>query len=45
VEICSKTLTVLNTANYAPHFAIINRAGQTVSGDAVTCSSDKGACC
>jgi len=45
VEVCSKTLTVLKTDGYAPHFAIINRAGQHVSGDAVTCSSDKGACC
>lgn len=45
VEICSKTLTVLKTDGYAPHFAIINRAGQHVSGDAVTCSSDEGACC
>lgn len=45
VEICSKTLTVLKTDGYAPHFAIINRAGQHISGDAVTCSSDKEACC
>jgi arsenite methyltransferase len=45
VEICSKTLTVLHTGGYAPHFAIINRAGQSVGGDAVTCSSDTGSCC
>ncbi len=45
VEICSKTLKVLEASSYAPHFAIINRAGQTVSGDAVTCSPDEGGCC
>ena len=45
VEICSKTLTVLETDGYAPHFAIINRAGQNVSGDAVTCSPNEGGCC
>ena len=45
VEICSKTLTVLKTDGYAPHFVIINRAGQHVSGEAVTCSPDQGTCC
>jgi arsenite methyltransferase len=45
VEICSKTLHVLETDGYAPHFAIINRAGQNVSGEAVTCSPDQGNCC
>ena len=44
VEICSKTFTVLEAADYAPHFAIINRAGQHVSGTAVTCSPNE-ACC
>jgi arsenite methyltransferase len=44
VEICSKTLRVLEADGYAPHFAIINHAGQSVSGDAVT-SSPKGGCC
>lgn len=44
VEICSKTLKVLETGGYAPHFAILNRAGEAVGGDAVNCSSD-GACC
>lgn len=43
-EICSKTLTVLEADGYAPHFAIINRAGRNVSGDAVTCSPT-GNCC
>ena len=36
VEICSKTLTVLGSDGYAPHFAIINRAGRHVSRDPVT---------
>ena len=44
VEICSKTLAVLQTEHYAPHFAILNRAGQQASGTAVTCAPD-GACC
>jgi ubiquinone/menaquinone biosynthesis C-methylase UbiE len=44
VEICSKTLHVLETDGYAPHFAIINRAGQRVSGEAVTCSPNEGCC-
>jgi hypothetical protein len=45
VEICSKTLKVLEADGYAPHFAIINRAGQSVGGDVVTCSPDEGGCC
>ena len=45
VEICSKTLTVLNTDSYAPHFAIITRAGQRVSGEPVTCSPGQEGCC
>ena len=44
LEICSKTLHVLETDSYAPHFAIINRAGQSVSGEAVTCTPT-GSCC
>ena len=44
VEICSKTLHVLETDSYAPHFAIITRAGQSVGGEAVTCSPI-GSCC
>ena len=44
VEICSKTLRVLENDGYAPHFAIINRAGQHVSGEAVTCAPN-GNCC
>ena len=45
VEICSKTRTVLEAEGYAPHFAIINRAGRNVSGDAVTCAPNEGSCC
>lgn len=44
LEICSKTLAVLAHAEYAPHFAILNRAGQSATGDAVTCSTN-GSCC
>ena len=44
LEICSKTLHVLETDGYAPHFAILNRAGQIVSGESVTCAPN-GSCC
>lgn len=44
VEICSKTLDVLHTEGYAPHFVILNRAGVQVSGAAVTCAPDGGCC-
>lgn len=44
LEICSKTVAVLEAEGYRPHFAILNRAGERVSGEAVTCSPD-GACC
>jgi SAM-dependent methyltransferase len=44
LEICSKTLHVLGTDSYAPHFAIINRADQRVSGEAVTCNSNSNCC-
>lgn len=44
LEICSKTLAILNTPAYRPHFAIINRAGQTLSDTAVSCDPN-GACC
>ena len=44
LEICSKTRTVLETDGYEPHFAIINHAGRSVSGEAVTCSPDGGCC-
>lgn len=44
LEICSKTVAVLEAQGYQPHFAILNRAGERVSGEAVTCSPN-GACC
>lgn len=44
LEICSKTVAVLETGGYQPHFVMLNRAGERVSGEAVTCSPD-GACC
>jgi len=44
LEICSKTRDVLEAEGYVAHFAILNRAGQGVSGAAVTCSSDGGCC-
>jgi SAM-dependent methyltransferase len=44
LEICSKTFAVLKSEEYAPHFAFLNRAGQRVSGDAVTCSPEGGCC-
>lgn len=44
LEICSKTRRVLAAPGYAPHFAILNRAGQAVSGSAVTCAPAGGCC-
>lgn len=44
LEICSKTLKVLNSEPYAGHFAITNRAGVAVSGPEVSCDPG-GACC
>lgn len=44
LEICSKTVAVLNSDGYRPHFVILNRAGEGVSGEAVTCSPDGGCC-
>lgn len=44
LEVCSKTLKVLETDVYAPHFAVINRAGRAVSGEAVTCSPNESCC-
>lgn len=44
LEICSKTLAVLETERYVPHFVILNRAGQPVGGTAVTCAPDGGCC-
>ncbi|MBK9308372.1 MAG: methyltransferase domain-containing protein [Nitrospira sp.] len=44
LEICSKTVAVLEAQGYRPHFAILNRAGERVGGEVVTCSPN-GACC
>ena len=44
LEICSKTVAVLEAEGYQPHFVILNRAGARVSGEAVTCSPDGGCC-
>ncbi len=44
LEICSKTVAVLETGRYRSHFVILNRAGDRVSGEAVTCSPDGGCC-
>jgi SAM-dependent methyltransferase len=44
LEICSKTLTVLDTDAYRSHFTIINRAGGPVTGAAVSCDP-AGNCC
>lgn len=44
LEICSKTLKVLATDHYQPHFAITNRASDSVSGTAVSCAPQGGCC-
>jgi ubiquinone/menaquinone biosynthesis C-methylase UbiE len=44
LEVCSKTLAVLQTEGYAPHFAILNRAGQPVGGATVECAPNGGCC-
>jgi SAM-dependent methyltransferase len=44
IEICSKTLKVLDAEPYRRHFAVINRAGTAVNGAAVSCAPG-GSCC
>ena len=44
LEICSKTLDVLDSGPYSRHFTILNRASETVSGEAVSCDPG-GSCC
>lgn len=44
LEICSKTRCVLESDPYASHFVILNRAGQTADGEAVSCSPNGGCC-
>ena len=43
LEICSKTVAVLETESYHRYFAIVNRAGHPVTGAEVTCTPD--GCC
>jgi arsenite methyltransferase len=44
LEICSKTLDVLESGPYSRHFAIINRASEAVAGKAASCAP-AGTCC
>jgi len=44
LEICSKTLKVLESDLYRPHFAMINRAAGEISGSQVVCSPSGGCC-
>lgn len=44
LEICSKTLAVLVHDDYASHFAMLNRSGHAITGEAVTCSPEGGCC-
>lgn len=44
LEVCSKTLKVLATEAYRPHFALINRATGPVTGAEVACNPT-GNCC
>jgi arsenite methyltransferase len=44
LEICSKTLDVLESGPYSRHFAVINRAGETVIGNEVSCDPGGGCC-
>lgn len=44
LEICSKTLKVLATDHYQPHFAVTNRASDSVSGTTVSCAPEGGCC-
>ena len=44
IEICSKTLKVLRSKPYLPHFAIINRAEETISPQPAPCDVSGGCC-
>lgn len=44
LEVCSKTVNVLEASGYHPHFAIINRAANPPSEDTVACSPSGGCC-
>ena len=45
LEICSKTLKVLNHHDYKKYFAIINRAGDVVSAESSTSCGPTDGCC
>lgn len=44
LEICSKTLKVLDTDFYRPHFVLYNRTSGEVSGAQVACTPSGGCC-
>lgn len=44
LEICSKTLDVLDAGPYSRHFTVINRAAKAVAGDEASCDPG-GSCC
>jgi arsenite methyltransferase len=44
LEICSKTMAVLDSDAYRSFFAIVNRAGQPVRGAEVSCAPGGGCC-
>ena len=44
LEICSKTLKVLSSNSYQPQFVIINRAGEALSQESLSCAPNEGCC-
>jgi SAM-dependent methyltransferase len=44
IEICSKTLKVLQTPSYQPYFATINRSREGVTSEPVICGTSTGCC-
>jgi hypothetical protein len=44
LEVCSKTMRVLETPGYSRHFSFINRAQSGVSGTVVSCESSPNCC-
>ena len=44
LEVCSKTLNVLETDPYRQHFAVINRASEDIPGTTVSCAPEGGCC-
>ena len=43
-EVCSKTLKVLQSDEYRPYFAVINRAGEGVTQEPVPCAPTESCC-